>query len=64
MGIDTERPTDIYNIHNESVCRYFEGQYTRFRVLNWEGGHGWQELTDFIGVAATYDIPFPQENAS
>jgi len=64
MGIDTERPTDIYNIHNESVCRYFEGQDSRFRVLNWESGHVWKELCDFIGVAAPNDIPFPHENAS
>lgn len=64
IGVGTERPTDLYNSHHESVCKYFAGQESRFRVMNWESGDGWRELCDFIGVDIPENMPFPHENAS
>lgn len=50
-----------YLKHNDDVIQYFSSCPERLLIVNWEKGHGWKELCNFLDV----DVPqveFPHAN--
>jgi len=60
---DEELYKNQYNLHNESVIKYFDGRPNKLLVVCWEDGCGWNELCDFLGRPVVKDI-FPHLNKS
>lgn len=50
---------DFYLRHNAAVQAHLG---SRVKVLCWENGDGWNELTSFLGISPP-DLPFPHVNA-
>jgi len=50
-----------YIKHNNEVLKYFNSGHEKLLVVDWEKGHGWNELCEFLNV----DVPkreFPHKN--
>lgn len=51
----------VYERRNAGIRRYFEDRPQDLLVVDWEKGHGWAELSDFLSVDVP-DLPFPHAN--
>jgi hypothetical protein len=52
---------DRYCRHQAAVLEHFRGREGDLLVVDWELGHGWKELCDFIGLPSPAG-PFPHLN--
>ncbi len=52
---------DQYDLHNESVIKYFDGRPDKLLIVCWEEGSGWKELCDFLGYPVVKEA-FPHLN--
>lgn len=50
-----------YNRHYDSVVSFFKDRENKILKVNWEEGHGWNELCHFLGCKIP-DLPFPHAN--
>lgn len=67
-GFDVSNASDKqllkrYLWHNRSVQEYFQGHTSQLLVIDWEKGHGWDQLCDYLGVERPC-TPFPWMNRS
>jgi hypothetical protein len=53
--------TERYQRHNHEVQLYFRDRPKDFLIVDWEQGHGWEELCDFLGREIPSE-PFPHAN--
>jgi hypothetical protein len=59
--VTDEQLINRYMRHNKEVNQYFKYRQNQLLIVDWEKGHGWKELCDFLGV----NIPkkdFPHAN--
>lgn len=56
-----EKQSGIYEAHNKSVQEYFRRRPDDLLVVCWEGGSGWEDLCNFLGLPVP-NVPFPHEN--
>lgn len=52
-----------YEAHNAAVTEYFRDRPESLLTVCWDGGSGWRELVEFLGVKEP-DSPFPHSNES
>jgi len=53
--LNPEKLEENCRIHNQAVINYFSDRPEKLLVVNWEQGHGWQELCSFL------DLPIPNQ---
>jgi hypothetical protein len=59
-----ERYKEVYLAHNAAVKAYFADRPSDLLIMNLENGHGWNELSPFLGLKNAPTGPFVHSNSA